>query len=168
MSPARTGSAPESGRPPDHPPIHVYVGPERIDVPRLYAQALTLKAGAVVQFTGTVRDHSGAARVLALEYEAYAEMADRTLHEIIQEAHGRWALAYAGVVHRTGALPLGDAAVCVTIAAAHREEAFRACRYVIDTLKARAPIWKKETLESGERRWVEEGTPGAGKPPKPQ
>jgi len=166
MSPAGTGSAPDSGCSPDAPVLLVHVGPEPIDVPRLYLQALTRKAGAVVQFTGTVRDHSGTARVLALEYEAYLEMADRTLREIIQEAHSRWRLAYAGVVHRTGALSLGDAAVCVTVAAAHREEAFEACRYVIDTLKARAPIWKRETLESGERRWIEEGLPGAGGPPE--
>jgi molybdopterin synthase catalytic subunit len=127
-------------------------------------QALTPRAGAVVQFTGTVRDHTGTARVLALEYEAYARMADRMLRDIVREAHSRWTLAHAGVVHRTGELAPGDAAVCVTVAAAHRDEAFTACRYIIDTLKARAPIWKKETLESGERRWIEEATPGAEKP----
>lgn len=168
MSPAGTGNAPGSGASPDFSATHVHIGPEQIDVPRLYVRALTLGAGAVVQFTGTVRDHSGTARVLALEYEAYAQMADTVLRDIVREAHGRWTLAHVGVVHRTGALALGDAAVCVTVAAAHREEAFTACRYIIDTLKARAPIWKKERLESGERRWVEEATPGAEEPAGPR
>lgn len=146
----------------------VHVGSEPIDVSSLYLQALTVKAGAVVQFAGTVRDHSKGARVLELQYDAYLEMAHVTLGEIVQEAGARWSLCYAGVVHRTGVLALGETAVCVTVAAAHREEAFAACRYIIDTLKARAPIWKKETLDSGDRRWVEDEVPGGGKPSKPR
>ena len=147
MSPAGTGSLPRSGTPPDDFVSLVHVGSEPIDVSSLYLQALNVKAGAVVQFTGTVRDHSGGARVLELQYDAYQEMARVTLREIVQEAGAHWSLCYAGVVHRTGVLALGETAVCVTVAAAHREEAFSACRYIIDTLKERAPIWKKGTLE---------------------
>jgi molybdopterin synthase catalytic subunit len=161
MSPAGTGSSRDSGSPPDDPSTFVHIGPEPIDISECHAYARTVKAGAVVQFTGTVRDHTGTAQVEALEYEAYAQMARSTIREIMQEARNRWALAYAGVVHRTGALALGEAAVCVTVAAAHRDEAFSACRYVIDNLKNRAPIWKKETLASGDERWIEESRPGA-------
>jgi molybdopterin synthase catalytic subunit len=167
MWPAGTGSSPYAGPSPDDLARRVHVGAEPIDVPAHYLRAQSVKAGAVVQFTGTVRDHSGSARVLELQYEAYPEMAVRILREIIQEAHQRWPLSYAGVVHRTGVLSLGEAAVCVTVAAAHREEAFVACRYIIDTLKEQAPIWKKETLESGAERWVDEGTPGPRIPPAP-
>jgi molybdopterin synthase catalytic subunit len=142
--------------------VHVYVGPEPIDPAELHSQAQDPASGAVVQFCGTVRNHNQAARVLALEYEAYAEMAQTRIGEVACAAKTRWSLAHAGVVHRTGALNVGDTAVCVTVSAAHRDEAFAACRHIIDELKAVAPIWKKETLASGDRRWIEtDGPPSA-------
>jgi molybdopterin synthase catalytic subunit len=153
MSPAGSGdSAPAAD-------VHVHVGPEPIDPGNLRGRAEDPAAGAVVQFCGTVRNHNQAARVLTLEYEAYAEMARASIREIAREAQNRWSLAHAGVVHRTGAVNVGETAVCVTVSAAHREEAFTACRYIIDQLKAVAPIWKKETLASGDRRWVETNGP---------
>jgi len=130
-----------------------------IDPAALSAEARRAGAGAVVQFTGTVRDHAGEATVSELHYEAYAEMAERALGDIVAEATSRWPLSCAGVVHRVGTLAVGDVTVCVTVSAGHRDAAFAACRYIIDTRKVRAPIWKRETLQSGTRRWVEEGTP---------
>lgn len=141
----------------------VHVGPEEIDPAELFDRSCRADAGGIVQFCGTVRDHNQGARVLALSYEAFTEMAEAQIHRIIDVARQRWPLLHASVVHRTGELQIGDVAVCVTVASAHRDAAFAACRFVIDELKSTAPIWKKETLESGERRWVEESTPAPGK-----
>jgi molybdopterin synthase catalytic subunit len=140
----------------------VRVSPEVINPIEWYDHACRPEAGGIVQFCGTVRDHNQGARVLALSYEAFTEMAEAEIHKIIDVARQRWPLLHASAVHRTGELQIGDVAVCVTVASAHRDAAFAACRFVIDELKSTAPIWKKETLESGERRWVEESTPGPG------
>jgi molybdopterin synthase catalytic subunit len=130
-----------------------------IDPAALFAEARLAGAGAVVQFIGTVRDHTDRAEVTQLHYEAYSEMAERTLSEIVREAAASWPVRHASVVHRVGTLAPTDITVCVTVSAAHRDAAFAACRHIIDTLKARAPIWKRETLQSGARRWVEESRP---------
>lgn len=88
-------------------------------------------------------------------------MAEPLLEEIIAEANGRWTFRKAAVVHRTGMLHPGDVAVCVTVASDHRHAALEACGYIMDELKARAPIWKRESLESGEIVWIEESRPKA-------
>ena len=155
MSPAATGEAlpgaPES--------TYVHIGPERIDPRALYHEARHRHAGGIAQFSGVVRDHNRGARVVAIEYEAYAEMAEPVVAAIIHEAFQRWPFWRASAVHRTGELAIGDVAVCVTVSASHRDPAFAACRSIIDRLKAEAPIWKRETLESGEHRWLEEHRP---------
>jgi molybdopterin synthase catalytic subunit len=138
----------------------VYVGPESIDSTELYKRAGRPDAGGVVQFCGTVRDHNHGAKVIALRYEAFREMAEAEIRRIIEVARERWPVLHASAVHRTGDLQIADVAVCVTVSSAHRDAAFAACRFIIDELKSTAPIWKKETLESGERRWVEESRPG--------
>ncbi len=137
----------------------VCVGPDVIDSVDLYTHACRPDAGGIVQFCGTVRDHSHGVRVVALRYEAFTEMAEAEIHKIIVVARQRWPVLYASAVHRTGDLRTEEIAVCVTVASAHRDAAFAACRFIIDELKSTAPIWKKETLESGECRWVEESTP---------
>jgi molybdopterin synthase catalytic subunit len=135
--------------------LHVHVGPEPIDPGELQRRAGHAAAGAVVQFCGTVRNHHLGARVVGLEYEAYETMAAAAVRDIIREARGVWSCIRVGVVHRTGPLKIGDVALCVTVSAAHREEAFLVCRHIIDRLKDKAPIWKRETLASGEQRWIE-------------
>jgi molybdopterin synthase catalytic subunit len=135
------------------------VGPGAIDPAQWYRQALGPESGAVVQFCGLVRNHNRGALVLSLEYEAYTEMAEAVLREIMSEARDLWSFRSVSVVHRTGRLELGDVAVCVTVASDHRREALEACGYIMDHLKVRAPIWKREWLQSGERRWLEEGRP---------
>jgi molybdopterin synthase catalytic subunit len=111
--------------------------------------------GAIVTFLGTVRDRSQGRRVLYLEYDAYPEMAERTLRQIGEEIRERWGLDRVAIVHRVGRLEIGEASVAIAVAAPHRAEAFEACRYAIDRLKEIVPIWKKEVREGGEC-WVEE------------
>jgi molybdopterin synthase catalytic subunit len=100
--------------------------------------------GGVVTFTGMVRRRSQGREVERLEYEAYAAMAERVFRELIDEIEREIPGAVLAVEHRVGRLAIGDVAVCIAAAAPHRDEAFRACRAMIDRLKERAPIWKKE------------------------
>ena len=108
--------------------------------------------GASVVFTGAVRDHSeGRPGVRCLEYEAYEEEVTPRLAAIAAEARTRWpSLGGLALLHRTGALGVGEASVVVAASAPHRAEAFEAARFCIDTLKATAPIWKRETWEGGD------------------
>lgn len=112
------------------------------------------RAGACVTFEGWVRDHNDGHRVLRLEYEAYAEVALKEGRAILEMAVEKFALVAARCVHRVGALEIGDIAVWIGVSAGHRGEAFDACRYIIDEIKARVPIWKKEHYEDGDSGWV--------------
>jgi molybdopterin synthase catalytic subunit len=106
--------------------------------------------GALVTFIGRARNRADDGReVLALEYEAYPEMATAVLAEIVGEAQERWAGCVAAVVHRVGAVPLGEAAVAIVTAAPHRSEAYEANRFVIEAIKERLPIWKRERFADG-------------------
>jgi molybdopterin synthase catalytic subunit len=138
----------------------VAVGPEPI-VPGMLTDLVAHPgAGALVLFLGTVRDHSpGRDAVTLLEYEAYAGVVETQIGTIVAEARSRWPLLSVAVTHRLGALAVGEAAVAVAVSSAHRADAFAAARYLIDELKSRAPIWKKEHW-SGGAEWVAEG--GAG------
>jgi molybdopterin synthase catalytic subunit len=113
-------------------------------------------AGCTVLFTGTVRNHSpGRDGVSKLEYEAYGTVAEDKIREIVAEAFDRWPLLKVAAVHRTGTLGIGESAVMVAVSSGHRTVAFPAARYVIDELKSRAPIWKKEHWPGG-AEWVDE------------
>ena len=114
--------------------------------------AIRPDCGAVVLFTGTVRDHAeGRPEVTRLEYEAYAEQVEPKLAEIAEAARGRWPdIGRVALIHRVGALELTDVAVVVVVSAPHRGEAFEAAKWCIDTLKATVPIWKKEHWRDGE------------------
>jgi molybdopterin synthase catalytic subunit len=111
-------------------------------------------AGAYCGFEGWVRNENEGHDVLRLEYEAYEPLAIREGETILDEARGRFALLHAHCVHRTGLLEIGDCAVWVAVSAPHRDEAFLACRYIIDQLKVRLPIWKKEHYADGHSGWV--------------
>ena len=117
--------------------------------------------GALCLFVGVVRDHHQGRRVLRLEYEAYEDMALPLLERIEEEARQRFSVSAVAVVHRLGRLEVGEASVAVSVRSAHRAEAFTACRWAIDTLKATVPIWKKEYGEDG-AVWME--GPGACAP----
>lgn len=109
-------------------------------------------AGGIVAFVGTVRGDGG--RVERLRYSAYREMADRVLRDVAEEAVRKWPLHGVAILHGVGDLQVGERTVVVACSAGHRGQAFEACRYVIDEVKRRAPIWKKEVGPAGER-WVE-------------
>jgi molybdopterin synthase catalytic subunit len=114
--------------------------------------------GGVVVFVGTVRAESEGEQVDRMEIEVYPEMAEKQLEAIRGEAMKRFGAEEISIVHRYGDLRVGDNIVLVAVSAAHRAEAFDACRYVIDELKKRVPIWKREYTPSG-TRWVEVGKP---------
>ncbi|WP_416137094.1 molybdopterin synthase catalytic subunit MoaE [Halomonas sp. HK25] len=111
--------------------------------------------GAVVCFTGLVRDFNERPEVTALTLEHYPGMTESALAAIVDEAQGRWALDGVRVIHRIGRLAPGDPIVLVAVASAHRREAFEACDFIMDYLKTRAPFWKKEHASEGDY-WVSE------------
>jgi molybdopterin synthase catalytic subunit len=127
---------------------------EPIDVETLYRAVLHDCDGAVVTFHGVVRAYSDSGRAVRyLEYEAYPEMAEAQMRAIGAEIKRRWDVDDVAMVHRIGHLEIGEASVVIAVAAPHRGEAFDACKYAIDTLKATVPIWKKEVFADGEV-WV--------------
>jgi MoaE-MoaD fusion protein len=110
-------------------------------------------AGAVVTFTGTVRDHARGQTVTALDYEAYAPAAEKMLARLGDEIQERWGLERVAIVHRSGLLQVGEASVVIAVSSAHREAAFDACRYAIERIKQIVPIWKKEFYQDG-ATWI--------------
>ena len=105
-------------------------------------------------FAGTVRDHSDAGAVRGLEYEAWEEMAEQRLGAIGEELFSRWPVCRVALLHRTGRLDVGEVSVLVCCSAPHRAEAFEAARHGIERIKEDVPIWKKETLTTGDAQWV--------------
>ena len=112
------------------------------------------RAGALVSFIGTVRDYAPDAATRSLFLDHYPGMCEREIQALCDIAAQRWEILASVVVHRVGELSLGERIVFVGVAAVHRGQAFRACEYIIDALKTRAPFWKRETLESGRSFWV--------------
>jgi molybdopterin synthase catalytic subunit len=110
--------------------------------------------GGYAAFEGWVRDSNDGQRVRGLEYEAFEALGLREGERIIAEAIERFGVSHAACVHRIGSLAVGELAVWVGVSAAHRDEAFRACRYIIDEVKHRLPIWKKEHYLNGNSGWV--------------
>ncbi|MDE2137627.1 MAG: molybdenum cofactor biosynthesis protein MoaE [Gammaproteobacteria bacterium] len=125
-----------------------------LDVAALRAALADPACGGYAAFEGWVRDHNEGQRVHRLEYEAYEALAVREAERIIAEARTRFGVAHAACAHRVGDLGVGELAVWVGVSAAHRDEAFRACRYIIDEIKHRLPIWKKEHYAGGDSGWV--------------
>jgi molybdopterin synthase catalytic subunit len=117
------------------------------------------QAGAVVSFTGLVRDLNAGDTITQMTLEHYPGMTEKALTKIEQEANERWELTATLIIHRVGPLAPNDNIVFVVAASRHRKQAFRACEFMIDTLKTNAPFWKKETLPDG-TRWVETGSSG--------
>jgi len=115
--------------------------------------------GALACFVGSMRDFNEGNRVTEMVLEHYPGMTEKHLQEICTEAGKKWELIEVLIVHRVGKVNIGDAIVLVGVWSAHRAAAFDACRFIMDDLKARAPFWKQEILESG-KRWVEKNTPG--------
>jgi len=125
-----------------------------IDLAALIARIESPSYGGVASFLGQVRDHHDGRTVRRLEYSAYGPMAEAECARIVAEAEARWSVRVA-LEHRVGALEIGDVAVAVAAAGAHRDEAFAACRFVIEEVKRRVPIWKKEFYQDGAMQWVD-------------
>jgi molybdopterin synthase catalytic subunit len=124
------------------------------DSATLRAQLLDARVGGYASFEGWVRDHNEARSVRGLRYEAYAELAEAEGERILEEARTRFDILDARCVHRIGDLTIGELAVWVGVAAAHRDAAFAACRWIIDEVKARVPIWKHERYAEGDAGWL--------------
>lgn len=131
-----------------------------LDPVALQKEMVNASAGACVTFEGWVRDHNEGRAVRALDYESFIPLAEREGGRILEEARGRFEVVALTCVHRVGSLQIGDLAVWVGVAAAHRGVAFDACRYVIDETKARVPIWKKEHYLDGASEWINCATRG--------
>src|SRR5690606_1047082 len=125
-----------------------------IDPEALVREVAHPGAGAILTFAGVVRDENLGDEVRAIDYHGYEKMADRELRRIEEEAEERWPGVRTRIVHRLGHLEIGDTSVLIAVSSPHRDAGFQALRYAIDTLKERAPIWKKEILLDGER-WIE-------------
>ena len=125
-----------------------------LDVAQLQRELRAPGHGGYASFEGWVRDHNEGQRVAHLEYEAFEALGIKEGERVIDEARAQFGVELARCVHRVGDLAIGDVAVWVGVSAPHRDEAFRACRYIIDEVKHRLPIWKKEHYESGDSGWV--------------
>lgn len=131
-----------------------FLGDGPIDLAALAASVRSAELGAVVSFVGQVRNHHEGRAVTALSYSAYAPMAERICGEIVAAAEARWPVR-ATMRHRIGDLAIGEDAVAIVVASAHRDEAFAACRWLIEEVKARVPIWKRERYADGSEAWVD-------------
>jgi len=132
-----------------------------IDVKSLIDHVTTDESGGIDIFIGTTRNHSDGKTVTLLEYEAYEPMAFAVIEHLVEEAKRRWPLNRVAVVHRLGRVPVGEASVAVAVAAAHRNEAFEGCRFLIDMIKKDVPIWKKEFFSDGSTEWSKAGSHAA-------
>ena len=124
------------------------------DVASMRADLLDARVGAYAAFEGWVRDHNEGRVVHGLHYEAYAALAEEEGRRVLEEALAKFDVIDAACVHRTGDLAIGELAVWVGVTAAHRDAAFAACRFVIDEVKARVPIWKHERYRDGDAGWL--------------
>lgn len=127
---------------------------EAIDCDALKRSVQQDDCGGFVSFEGWVRNHHKGRDVVGLSYSAYRELALKEGTKVLAEAEAKWPGARVLCTHRIGRLEIGDVAVCVAVASPHREEAFAACRYVIDEVKSRVPIWKEEFYADGSDAWV--------------
>src|SRR5580765_3193067 len=130
---------------------------EPIDFAALTESVRSNAAGAVVLFLGTVRELTNGRQTIALDYEAFPDMAAAKFEELINEARQRWPVVNAAIVHRLGRLELGDVSVAVAVSTPHRQQAFEAGKFLIDRLKEIVPIWKKENWADGSTEWVHPG-----------
>ena len=128
-----------------------------IDSTEVLAAVESNNAGAVVLFLGTTREVTGVRVTRSLDYEAYSPMAEKKLAELENEARDRWPIIECMLVHRVGKLEIREASVAVAVSSAHRDAAFEAARWLIDTLKESVPIWKCENWADGSTEWVHPG-----------
>ena len=134
--------------------ITIVLQQEAIDPGRIIRDTGSDADGALVSFIGRVRSSSRGNTVLSMEYETYDEMARKQLQKIAEEATSRWSLTDCTVVHRYGRVAIGEASIVIAASSPHRREAFQAVQFIIDTVKERVPIWKKEFYSDGSS-WID-------------
>jgi molybdopterin synthase catalytic subunit len=130
-----------------------YISDKSLDIVGLLAQSHDPKAGAIVLFSGDVRDNNVGKDVEYLEYEAHTSLASKMIKEILDEAIAKWNLNLAIAQHRVGKVCVGESAVVVITASPHRKEAYQANRHIIDRIKHEVPIWKCEVFTDGTKQW---------------
>ena len=123
---------------------------EPLDLQELVRYVTDPEAGAIVTFIGTTRNNNEGRQVIALDYEAYPEMAEKELARLGEEAKRKWKIERMAIVHRIGPVQITEPSVIIAVSAAHRDDAFQACRFAIEEIKKSVPIWKKEVFEGGE------------------
>jgi molybdopterin synthase catalytic subunit len=121
-----------------------------IDLNELVRYVTDPEAGAIATFIGTTRNNNEGRKVIALDYEAYPEMAEKELARIGDDARKQWPICRMAITHRLGPVQIGEASVVIVVSAAHRSAAFAASRFAIEEIKKTVPIWKKEVFEGGE------------------
>lgn len=133
--------------------IEIKLQEQKLDTMHCIHAVTSPESGGIDVFIGTVRSATQGRKVVQLEFEAYGRMAEKEMKKLAENAMKQWPLHNVIIHHRTGILTVGETAVIIAVSAAHRDAAFSACRYIIDTLKQTVPIWKKEIFEDGET-WV--------------
>ncbi|HVS93879.1 MAG TPA: molybdenum cofactor biosynthesis protein MoaE [Mucilaginibacter sp.] len=131
----------------------IIISDKQLDIQACIDWVMTPQSGGIDVFIGTVRDATEGRKVIRLEFEAYEPMALKEMEKIAKQAFEKWPVQKLLIHHRTGAMEIGEVPVVIAVSCAHRDAAFEACRFVIDTLKQTVPIWKKEIFEDGEV-WV--------------
>ncbi len=126
-----------------------------IPIGKYHKELCLLDCGGIVAFEGRIRNHNDGKEVKDLSYECYKPMGLKVLDEIVQEAYKKWDIKKSFAIHRIGNIPLGEIAVWVGVASHHRKEAFEVCRFIIDEIKQKVPIWKYETYTDGSKSWIE-------------
>ena len=132
-----------------------------IDPSAILAQVASNDAGAVVLFLGTTREFTKGRQTASLDYECYPQMAEAKLAELEAQAREKWPLVHVAIVHRLGRLGLGEASIAVAVSSPHRQAAFEAGKWLIDTIKEDVPIWKQENWSDGTSEWVHPGLSGS-------
>ena len=141
----------------DDPSVLVYLGPSPLSLERFVEHASLQSTGAVVSFLGLTRTPGhGGKGVACLQFEAYEPMALRGLRAIAGEARGRFSLSRVAIGHRLGSVPLGQASLCVCVSSPHRKPAMDASPYIVEQIKQRVAVWKKEVYEDGSHWWVKQ------------
>jgi molybdopterin synthase catalytic subunit len=130
-----------------------------IDINALLAKVTSPQAGAILLFLGTTREWTDSRQTVKLQYDCYRTMALAKMEELADTARQRWQLTECAIVHRLGVVPVGEASVAIAVSAAHRQAAFEAGQWLIDTLKQVVPIWKQEHWADGTTEWVHPGLP---------
>jgi molybdopterin synthase catalytic subunit len=130
---------------------------QSIDSEELTKFVTTPRSGAVILFLGTVRELTRGKKTIALDYDAYPQMALVKMNELVDEAAEKWPIQKVAIVHRTGHLELAEASVAIAVSCPHRGDTFDAGRFLIDELKIRVPVWKKENWDDGTTEWVHPG-----------